>query len=251
MSKTSSASLIELFSSIQGEGPLVGVRQVFLRFSGCNISCAYCDTDKGTDTEHCLFEQSPGRQDFSPISNPVALERLVSHLDGWEKGWPGIHHSISITGGEPLLHHETLREWLPELRSRLPIYLETNGILHSTLFALLPSVDFVSMDIKLPSTAGCSQLWNEHRTFLATAASKYVFVKVVVGAETEDWEIIRACEIIKSVDTNIPLILQPLTLKNGSIGILQLKILEFQEIACRYLANVRVIPQTHRFTGCL
>lgn len=250
MSK-SSAPLIEVFSSIQGEGPLMGVRQIFLRFSGCNLSCSYCDTDQGANPEACLLERSPGRQDFLALPNPVSLERLVSHLGGWERGWPGIHHSISITGGEPLLQHETLREWLPQLRSHLPIYLETNGILHSTLYTLLSSIDYVSMDIKLPSTAGCAQLWDEHRAFLATAAGKEVFVKTVIGTETEDWEIIKACEVIKSVNGDIPLILQPLTLRNGSIGILPLKILEFQEIACRYLANVRVIPQTHKFAGWL
>lgn len=243
--------MIEVFSSIQGEGPLIGVRQVFLRFSGCNLSCSYCDTAQGATPDACLLERTPGRQDFLSESNPVSLDRLIAHLTGWEKGWPGIHHSVSITGGEPLLQHETLREWLPALRHHMPIYLETNGILHSALFALISFVDFISMDIKLPSTSGCTHLWDEHRSFLATACQKEVFVKTVIGTETEDWEVIKACEIISAVNRSIPLILQPLTLRNGAIGIPLLKVLEFQEIACRYLADVRVIPQTHKFIGWL
>lgn len=38
------AYVSEVFSSIQGEGKLLGRRQIFVRFSGCNLNCNYCDT---------------------------------------------------------------------------------------------------------------------------------------------------------------------------------------------------------------
>ena len=38
------APIIEIFSSIQGEGLLIGERQIFVRFAGCNLDCTYCDT---------------------------------------------------------------------------------------------------------------------------------------------------------------------------------------------------------------
>ena len=41
----SSIKLKELFASIQGEGPLVGYKQIFIRLCGCNLKCKYCDTD--------------------------------------------------------------------------------------------------------------------------------------------------------------------------------------------------------------
>jgi 7-carboxy-7-deazaguanine synthase len=246
-----SANLLELFSSIQGEGLLVGVRQIFIRFHGCNLKCSYCDTETASLPAFCRMEGTPGRGDFVEVANPVALDRIILLLEGWNRGWPGIHHSISITGGEPLLHHEILVEWLPELRKTFPIHLETNGVLPSALSPVIPMLDHISMDIKLPSTSGCVDQWDLHGEFLRLAADKKVYVKVVAGEETEDWEIQRACETVAAVDRRIPLIIQPVTRKSGQIGMPAVRILECQEIACRYLADVRVIPQTHKFAGLI
>jgi 7-carboxy-7-deazaguanine synthase len=243
------ANLLELFSSVQGEGPFVGLRQIFIRFQGCNLKCRYCDTNIETVPASCNIEGTPGRRDFFTITNPVALDRVVSHLSGWNGGWPGIHHSISITGGEPLLEPDLLLAWLPVLRDIFPIYLETNGILINSLSRLIGFLDHISMDIKIPSTSGCSDLWDIHGDFLRIAAQKDVFVKVVTSDDTEAWEIERACKTVSSINKRIPVILQPVTLPNGKVGISPLRILEFQEIACRYLSEVRIIPQTHRFTG--
>lgn len=245
------AELAEVFSSVQGEGMLIGLRQVFIRFRGCNLTCDYCDTPTACTAEPCLVEQAPGRRDFIPTPNPVALDRIVSLVDGWQHGWPGVHHSISITGGEPLLSHTVLQFWLPELRNLLPVYLETNGIMHAALSLVIDHVDIVGMDIKIPSTSGCTDLWDDHRSFLEIAAGKNVFVKVVVGEETQDWEIIRASELVAAVDRQIPLILQPVTEPGGKVGVHPVRALEFQEIACRRLREVRIIPQTHKFMAQL
>lgn len=243
--------MVEIFSSVQGEGPLVGLRQVFLRFHACNLACVYCDTPGSACPPSCAIEGTPGRRDFLQAPNPITLGRIVALLDRWGGGWPAIHHSISLTGGEPLLQCEILLDWLPVLRSRLPIYLETNGMLHQALAGLIDLLDHIGMDIKLPSTSGHAELWDAHREFLKIARRKDVFVKTVVGDLTADWEIERACEIIASVDRSIPLILQPVTLNSGSVGISPLKALELQEIACGHLAEVRIIPQTHKFLGQL
>lgn len=245
------AELAEVFSSVQGEGLLIGQRQVFIRFRGCNLACEYCDTPNAFTDEPGILEQTPGRRDFVPTPNPVTLERLISLIDGWLRGWPGVHHSISITGGEPLLSQATLLTWLPELRKLLPIYLETNGTLHSALKPLIQDIDIIGMDIKIPSTSGCTNLWDDHRKFLEIAAHKELFVKVIVGAETQDWEIIRTSELISSANRNIPLILQPVTNIKGKVEVNPVSVLELQEIACRHLAEVRVIPQTHKFMAQL
>ncbi|WP_298269461.1 7-carboxy-7-deazaguanine synthase QueE [Geobacter sp.] len=246
-----SAELAEVFSSIQGEGGLIGLRQVFIRFRGCNLQCDYCDTPTGVSAEPCLMEQAPGRRDFVPVENPVPLHRILSLIEGWHRGWPGVHHSVSITGGEPLVSHEILQSWLPKLRILLPVYLETNGVMHTALDLLIDHIDMIGMDIKIPSTSGCTELWEDHRRFLRKASAKDVFVKVVVGEQTEDWEIERSAEIVSSVAGNIPFVLQPVTRRDGSVDIGPLRVLELQEIASRYVRECRVIPQTHKFMGQL
>jgi organic radical activating enzyme len=245
------ADLLEIFSSIQGEGLFVGVRQVFIRFQACNLDCLYCDTGKNAVSEWCAVEETPGRRDFVREKNPIAIDRITALLGKWANDCPGLHHSISLTGGEPLLHFDILREWLPALRSFLPIHLETNGTLQAALAPLIGNLDHISMDIKLPSSSGQSDLWERHRRFLETAAQKSVAVKIVIGETVEAGEITTASELIASIDRNIPLILQPVTLENGSIGISYLRALELYELAAGLLREVRIIPQTHRFMGQL
>lgn len=249
--KSDAAELIELFSSVQGEGVLIGCRQVFIRLMGCNLSCDYCDTNIGVDMTTCRLELTPGRLDFQELANPVEMARVVALLKRWERGWPKVHHSISLTGGEPLLHVDLLHRWLPQLREILPVHLETNGVLHLALSRIIHELDFISMDIKLPSSSGETGLWDHHRSFLEIAAETEVSVKIVVNSSTEHWEIQRAAEMIAAVAKDVPLIIQPETAENLSIKISSLGLLELQEIAANIINDVRIIPQTHRFIGLL
>ncbi len=245
------ATLVEIFSSIQGEGALVGCRQIFIRFTGCNLSCDYCDTNVGVDAAVCRMELTPGRLDFQELSNPVDMKGVLELLERGRSGWPDVHHSISLTGGEPLLQVDLLHHWLPKLREILPIHLETNGVLHFALTKVIKEIDFISMDIKLPSSSGEIGLWEDHLRFLEVAADTDVSVKVVVNSSTEHWEIQRAAEIIESVSSDIPFIIQPETAEDLSMKISSLGLLELQEIAAAVIDDVRVIPQTHRFIGLL
>jgi pyruvate-formate lyase-activating enzyme len=99
---------------------------------------------------------------------------------------------------------DILLEWLPDLKHFFPIYLETNGVLHEALNRLISMLDYVSMDIKLPSTSGCTDLWECHKDFLQIAAQKEVFVKIVTSDATEEWEIERALKTVAAVSFDIP-----------------------------------------------
>jgi 7-carboxy-7-deazaguanine synthase len=249
--RSDAAELAEVFSSVQGEGLLLGCRQVFIRFLGCNLRCDYCDTNVGVAVDTCRMELTPGRHDFRMLANPVDMQQVIALLERWQGGWPKVHHSISLTGGEPLLHVDLLHAWLPRLRAHLPIYLETNGVLPAALAKVVKEIDYISMDIKLPSSSGETSLWEHHQEFLEVAAAADTAVKVVVNASTEHWELERAARMIACIDADMPLIIQPETAEDLTIRISPLALIELQEIAAAILDDVRIIPQTHRFIGLL
>src|SRR3990172_5826190 len=142
--------LAEVFSSIQGEGLLVGVRQVFVRLAGCNLSCRYCDPPESRVAPFfCRVERSPGRVDFHELSNPVELDDLLKFIRQLNRVK---HHSVSLTGGEPLCQPEFVSQLIQGVHQvGLPAYLETNGSLAEPLASLEVAPDYVAMDIKLPS----------------------------------------------------------------------------------------------------
>jgi organic radical activating enzyme len=229
----------EIFSSIQGEGYLAGRRQIFIRLSDCNLDCSYCDTDHARD-DCCRIETGPGSTKFALHPLPLPLHDVLRIVEGWCDKLPGAHHSISLTGGEPLLYAESLAAWLPALRRVLPIHLETNGTMHLALEQVIEQVDYVSMDMKLPSTSGCTEhLWDLHREFLR------------VSNDTLVDEIYQVCSIICDVDRQTPLFLQPLSAENGGVDISAVHMLRLQEAASTCLPDVRVIPQMHRMLGAL
>lgn len=246
------AEIMEIFSSIQGEGLLVGRRQIFVRFYGCNIRCVYCDTPASRSAlGACIVERSPGMRDFYALDNPVdvaALNGVIHTLEGFE----GLHHSISLTGGEPLLHASFLKEWLPAVRGRFGIYLETNGTLADELGEVIGLIDIVAMDVKLPGTADMEPRWDDHHRFLATAVKKDTFVKLVVDGGTREDEFERAVRLVSRVGRGIPLIIQPVTPAGDSRRPVSYRgLLRLHELAARSLDHVRVIPQTHKMLGML
>src|SRR5689334_1325727 len=112
-----SVRVLEVFSSLQGEGTHVGERQIFVRFGGCNLCCDYCD--------------EPGSIPLS-AGEPWDEARLKEKIEGLERVRP--HKSISWTGGEPLLHADFLRGMMAWAREKgLQNYLETNGTLPAAL----------------------------------------------------------------------------------------------------------------------
>jgi 7-carboxy-7-deazaguanine synthase len=258
LSHPQTAKLIEVFSAIQGEGLNVGTRQIFIRFAICDLRCHYCDsvhTWYSSDT--CRIEQTPGKRDFATYPNPVTIENLIGWIQQQNK--PGLHDSISLTGGEPLLHAAFLSEFLPQLRrdTGLPIYLETGGHRPQQLAAILPYLDSVGMDIKLPSVSGESK-WEQHQKFLQLCheAKVKVFGKIIISEATNPQEIERAATLVAEINPEIAVFLQPVTpLALSDDYIISSpspeQVLTWQESMKKYLKQVRVVPQTHKMINQL
>ncbi len=216
-----SALISEIFQSVQGEGLYIGYCQLFIRFSSCNLSCRYCDT---------VFQSDLKAYTPAELAKDIKKYNLI--------------HSISLTGGEPLLFTDFLLEFLPFLNQK--IYLETNGTLYNNLNKIINFVDIISTDIKLPSASGMSSLFDEHSKFIEIAKqnNKEIFAKTVFDKNISEEEIILVSAIAKKYD--IVLILQPKTVGN-TVNMPPDFIADiFYNFLTRY-KNVRLIPQTHKF----
>jgi 7-carboxy-7-deazaguanine synthase len=106
----------EIFHSIQGEGTLVGVPSVFVRTSGCNLRCTWCDTPYTS---------------WQPEGEERSVSSIVDEVDGY-----GAQHVV-ITGGEPMIAPE-----IEELTERLMqhITIETAGTVEAHVRCDLMSI---------------------------------------------------------------------------------------------------------------
>lgn len=147
----------EIFYSIQGEGPFLGKPSIFLRLLGCNLECVWCDT-KYT----WLFSKTQLEKIRTRIPNDKldSLDNIVFNRD--EEGtrislleleerfarFPV--KNLVITGGEPLLQKDILKDWLQVLIQKgFFIEIETNG----TISALdLPKAIHYNVSPKLSNS---------------------------------------------------------------------------------------------------
>lgn len=117
----------ELFYSLQGEGKLAGIPSVFVRTSGCNLRCWFCDS----------YNTS-----WEPKGAWMKIDEIVDEV----KSHPQINHVV-LTGGEPLIHKQSV-ELLNELAAHgYHTTVETNG----TIFRDA-AIDLASISPKLASS---------------------------------------------------------------------------------------------------
>ena len=240
-------NIIEIFSSIQGEGKYVGCRQIFVRLEGCNLDCTYCDTENEIGGHaHCMVEERVGTHEIVPYENPLSVEQVAEIVARLVGGVP--HHSLSITGGEPLLHVPFIKKLAAHID--LPIFLETNGTLDSALAECIGCISHISMDLKLPDVLS-APVWDAHARFLKVARAVDVYVKVVVAAETRAEDVEHAAHLVADIAPATLFILQPVTPYGGCTAPTPARLLELQRIALCHLPDVRIIPQTHRMMDLL
>jgi 7-carboxy-7-deazaguanine synthase len=170
-------NVCEQFKSIQGESTFAGLPCSFIRLSGCNLRCSYCDTS---------YAMGPG--------DSRSVDAILSIIEEHEC------RLVEVTGGEPLLQDET-----PQLCSRLidkghTVLVETNG---SIDIGKLPEGCVRIVDVKCP-LSGAANSFHEKNLDLLGSRDEVKFV--VSGRSDFNWaldfirsrQLMGRCEIIFS-----------------------------------------------------
>lgn len=168
----------EIFYSIQGEGKDTGLPFIFIRTTGCNLRCTYCDTTyayiKGKEMDICKVLD--------------AIKRYTCK-------------NVCITGGEPLIQNQTLSLIDALIENKYLVSIETNGSIDIKDISQKNNVS-ISLDIKCPSSTMHEQMIYENLLYL----TKKDQLKFIIKNYT-DFE--YATKIIKTTTIQAPIFFQP------------------------------------------
>ena len=168
----------EIFYSIQGEGLLSGVPTIFIRTTGCNLRCTYCDS---------IYAYEQGVT--------MTLSEILNAIKQYSCS------EVCVTGGEPLIQKETLKLLTLLQDKGYHICLETNGSQNISNIQHRNGL-LISLDIKCPSSGMHTSMDFSN----LSALTKYDQLKFVIGTRT-DYE--YAKEIIHAHSIPCPIFFQP------------------------------------------
>jgi 7-carboxy-7-deazaguanine synthase len=198
--------IIEVFHSLQGEGPLTGVRTTFVRTARCNLRCAWCDTK---------YSFGPGHErSVASIVREVARNRT---------------RDVCLTGGEPLLQQES-KTLVTELsRKGVTTTIETGGSLDIRPYLKIPGVH-LSVDVKCPSSKMEGRnLWENLPRLRKRDVLKFVI------ADRRDY--LYARKVLKRYSGPSTVVFQPVWGTDGG---------RLADWVLRDHLNVRVMLQEHK-----
>lgn len=196
----------EIFLSVQGEGLTMGLPTVFVRLSGCNLACRWCDT---------RYANEGGEE----LSVEQVLDKVRSHQ---------VRH-VCLTGGEPLWHQGSRELIAALLAEGKHLSLETNGSISLKGLPDHPNL-LVSMDYKCPSSGEEGSMCLENLGLLRPKDQ----LKFVVFDQID---LERAEAVVRKHRPECPVIFTP-------VGGLSLDpVVQF--VLSREL-EVRVLPQLHK-----
>ena len=156
----------ETFFSVQGEGPQLGMPAWFIRTSGCDLECSFCDSKYAKD------------------GNEMTIKDIMDKLN------TNNCRNVILTGGEPLFQPE-IEDLVKELTHQAKkIYIETNGTIFRPLivgfctFIVSPKPDFLN-----PRYLDVLRKWAQHATF-----------KFVIRDRKDFDEALRLCALVNVKD---------------------------------------------------
>jgi 7-carboxy-7-deazaguanine synthase len=196
--KTSSLLITEIFFSLQGETSLSGVPFVFIRLTGCNLRCTYCDS---------AYAFKGGTK--------MSIEEVLKKISPYKT------KHVLLTGGEPLLQRGTLELIRALKKNNYTISIETHG--EVSIEAAAPHARIV-MDIKTPSSGMSRGGFLANLPFLKESDE----VKFVIASE-QDYEWAKEWVVQKRIPTR-EILFSPAVPALGMPG-------EFQGISTKWLAE--------------
>lgn len=167
----------EIFKSIQGESWFAGLPCVFVRLTGCNLRCTYCDTK---------YAYEEGEE--------LSLEEVLDRVEAYNSPM------VEITGGEPLLQNDASDLADVLLTKKKTVLVETNGTLD---IDVLPKGVIRIVDVKCPDSGESEKmLWENMDALVRTDEVKFVlqsrrdydWTKSIV----EEYELLRRCMVLFS-----------------------------------------------------
>lgn len=119
------------FLSFQGEGPTAGQRAWFIRFTGCNVGCAWCDT-------YSLWAKPPAYQSLFDVWRSMSLLDASLHTVSAKRP------IIVLTGGEPLIHKKVVQQCLSwfDANGQPDVEVETSGTIKGDFLDAFPFTAF-------------------------------------------------------------------------------------------------------------
>ena len=155
----------EIFYSLQGEGKWMGLPNIFIRTTGCNLRCSFCDT---------TYAYERGEE--------MDVEEIINKIQKYPCNY------VCVTGGEPLLQEKTTELIDVLLEKDYMICLETNGSIDIESLVGKKSL-LISLDIKCPSSTMHEKMnfnnisllsCNDQLKFIIQNRGDYEFAKKII-----------------------------------------------------------------------
>ena len=228
----------EIFSSIEGEGKLIGYPMTFVRFFGCNLNCCWCDTDYS----------ERGRADGTMLArNRMSMDpqQILKEIKKFPNRW------VCFTGGEPCL---APKDEMNDLVTMLNSYgykmmIETNGtVVPAWNYHILSEI---SCSPKLQNS-GCPIIKEDLYKFIGamvcndSRGMNRVHLKFVVDKGDEMFEVRRLLSYLADGAYRPDVTIQPV---DGALEDVARLFEDAQKIGVFDGYDVRFLPQLHKSLG--
>ena len=177
----------EIFFSIQGESTYAGLPCIFIRLSGCNLRCNYCDAQYTWEA-----------------GDPLSIAEIVAQIQAFPCSL------VEVTGGEPLLQQNCRQLLDVLLEKKYQVLLETNG---SFPIGALPESVTPILDVKCPDSGSGDSFAPENIDAIRKrAVARYSACELKFVLSSED-DFLWACDFIRRHQINrlLPILFSPVT----------------------------------------